>query len=255
MPAYYNEFDPYAANWLRNLIAAGHIAAGDVDERDIRDVRADDLRGYTQCHFFAGIGGWSLALRLAGWPDDRPVWTGSCPCQPFSAASGKRAAQQDERHLWPHWYGLIRELAPPIIFGEQVEDAIAYGWLDDVFHDLEASSYACAPSVLPACAAKKGHERERIFFVANAGRVRPSEQGGHATVLRRLAKGKTIVLSMQIKMILDGLNVPMGSGDQLNPEFVCWLMGFPPEWESCAPTAMPSSRKSRRNSLEQRESV
>lgn len=32
----------------------------------------------------------------------------------------------------------------------------------------------------------------------------------------------------------------------LNPQFVCWLMGFPPEWESCAPMATQSSRKSRR---------
>lgn len=54
MTAYYNEIDPYAAQWLRNLIADGHIAAGDVDERDIRDVKPEDLRGYTQCHFFAG---------------------------------------------------------------------------------------------------------------------------------------------------------------------------------------------------------
>lgn len=42
---------------------------------------------------------------------------------------------------------------------------------------------------------------------------------------------------------------PHGSSDTtekpgaLNPEFVCWLMGFPPEWDVCAPTAMPSSRK------------
>ena len=86
MPAYYNENNRFAAQWLRNLIAAGDIAPGDVDERSITEVRPDDLRGYTQCHFFAGIGGWSAALRLAGWPDDRPVWTGSCPCQPFSAA-------------------------------------------------------------------------------------------------------------------------------------------------------------------------
>ena len=83
---YYNEFDPYAAQWLRNLIAAGHLPAGEVDERSIVDVQPNDLDGYRQCHFFAGIGGWSLAARLAGWPDDRELWTGSCPCQPFSAA-------------------------------------------------------------------------------------------------------------------------------------------------------------------------
>lgn len=83
MTAYYNEIDGYAAQWLRNLAAAGHIAAGDVDERSIVDVEPADLRPYSQCHFFAGIGGWSYALRLAGWADDRPVWTGSCPCQPL----------------------------------------------------------------------------------------------------------------------------------------------------------------------------
>ena len=33
MSAYYNEIDPYAAQWLRNLISAGHIADGVVDER------------------------------------------------------------------------------------------------------------------------------------------------------------------------------------------------------------------------------
>ena len=86
MSAYYNEIDPFAAGWLRNLIAAGHIAPGDVDERSIEDVSPDDLARYEQCHFFAGIGGWSYALRLAGWPDDRPVWTGSVPCQPLSSA-------------------------------------------------------------------------------------------------------------------------------------------------------------------------
>src|SRR5262245_61550365 len=98
--AYYNENDRFAAAWLRELIRAGHIAAGEVDERSIEDVRADDLRAFTQCHFFAGIGGWSYALRLAGWPDDRPVWTGSCPCQSFSQA-GQQKGFDDPRHLWP----------------------------------------------------------------------------------------------------------------------------------------------------------
>jgi len=126
MTAYYNEIDPYAAQWLRNLIAAGHIAPGDVDERSIEDVFPDELAGYTQCHFFAGIGLWSLALRKSGWPDDRPVWTGSCPCQSFSSA-GKGKGFDDERHLWPAWFELIRECRPRVIFGEQVASADVIG--------------------------------------------------------------------------------------------------------------------------------
>ncbi len=100
MTAYYNEIDPHAAAWLRELIKAGHITDGEVDERSIEDVTPEDLLGFTQCHFFAGIGGWSYALRLAGWPDDRPVWTGSCPCQPFSAASATGGFWRDADWLY-----------------------------------------------------------------------------------------------------------------------------------------------------------
>lgn len=167
MAAYYNEFDPYAAQWLRNLIAAGHIAAGDVDERSITEVKSDEIKGYTQCHFFAGIGGWSYALRLAGWDDTRPVWTGSCPCQPFSTA-GKQKGHSDERHLWPHWFRLIRECKPTTIFGEQVAAAITFGWLDEAFNDLENEAYACAAAVLPACSIGRPHKRDRVWFVADA---------------------------------------------------------------------------------------
>jgi DNA (cytosine-5)-methyltransferase 1 len=167
MTAYYNETDPYAAQWLRNLIAAGEIAPGDVDERSIVDVRANDLRGYTQAHFFAGIGGWSVALRLAGWPDERPVWSGSCPCQPFSSAGAGKAGD-DERHLWPAWASLIAECRPGTVFGEQVEAAIGWGWLDLVFADLEAEGYACGSAVLPACGVGAPHIRNRVWFVADA---------------------------------------------------------------------------------------
>lgn len=124
--AYYNDSNPGAAAWLRELIAEGHIAPGDVDERSIADVQAKDLDGYTQVHLFAGIGGWSFALRLAGWPDDRAVWTGSCPCQPFSAA-GKRGGTADARHLWPEMFRLVRECRPPVVFGEQVASAEVVG--------------------------------------------------------------------------------------------------------------------------------
>ena len=178
---YYNEIDKYAAQWLRNLIAAGHIAPGDVDDRSISDVRPSDLVGYTQCHFFAGIGGWSLALRLAGWPDHRRVWTGSCPCQPFSVA-GQGAGTADERHLWPHWFHLIRALRPDTIFGEQVEAAINHGWLDLVQDDLEGEGYAFAPVGIPAAGVGAPHIRQRLWFVADtmpAGRTqRWTESGG-----------------------------------------------------------------------------
>lgn len=166
MTAYYNELDPKAAAWLRELIKNGHIAYGDVDERSIEDVTPDELRGYTQCHFFAGIGGWSLALRLAGWFDDRPVWTGSCPCQSFSAA-GKGAGFADERHLWPAWFHLIDQCRPPVVFGEQVGAAINHGWLDLVQSDMEAADYAVGAVCVPAAGVGAPHIRDRLWFVAD----------------------------------------------------------------------------------------
>lgn len=170
MPAYYNEYDPYAAQWLRNLISAGHIAPGEVDERSILEVTPDDLRGYEQCHFFAGIGGWSAALRLAGWPDDRPVWTGSCPCQPFSVAGAQRGSE-DERHLWPAFFNLIRECGPRSVFGEQVAGAAGLAWLDHVCADLEGAGYAAAAADLPACSVGAPHRRQRLFWVAHSERA------------------------------------------------------------------------------------
>ena len=166
MTAYYNEFDPFAAKWLRELIKDGLIAPGVVDERSITEVIPSDLSEFTQCHFFAGIGGWSIALRLAGWPDDRPVWTGSPPCQPFSVA-GKQTGKNDERHLWPAFFDLIREQAPSTVFGEQVASAIRHGWFDDLQKDLENQNYASAMAVLPACSVGAPHKRERLWYVAN----------------------------------------------------------------------------------------
>lgn len=146
------------------------IPEGVVDERSIEDVSPTELKGFTQCHFFAGIGGWSYALRLAGWPDSEPVWTGSCPCQPFSVA-GEGRGFNDDRHLWPAWKRLIAERRPPTVFGEQVEAAVGHGWLDLVQADLEALDYAVGEAVFPAACVGAPHRRQRLYFVADADRV------------------------------------------------------------------------------------
>ena len=204
MSAYYNEIDPFAAAWLRSLIAAGHIAPGDVDERSITDVSPDDLVGYGQCHFFAGIGGWSLALQLAGVPDDMPVWTGSCPCQGLSVA-GKRGMRTDDwqrlraehpdpvtdpRHLWPDFHRLIRERRPPVVFGEQAASADGRTWLTAVRADLEDLGYGVGAADLCAAGVGAPHIRQRLWWgavrVADAGRigVRGSRLGSSASSAR-----------------------------------------------------------------------
>lgn len=172
MPAYYNEIDPPAAHILRALIAENVIAPGEVDTRSIKEVHPDDLIGFTQCHFFAGGGLWSVAARLAGWPDYEPLWTGSCPCQPFSAA-GKGGGTDDPRHLWPDFYRLIRSRRPSVVMGEQVAGKAGYGWFDGVRADLEAEDFASRTVDFPACSVDAPHQRNRLYWIAmeHAARV------------------------------------------------------------------------------------
>lgn len=207
MSAYYNEIDEAAAWALNQLIADGVIAPGVVDTRSIKEVSPDDLRGFTQCHFFAGAGLWSVAARLAGWPDDKPLWSGSCPCQPFSQA-GKRAGTDDPRHLWPDFFRLIGACRPDAIVGEQVAGTAGRGWLAGVRADLEAGGYAFMAVDIPAGAIGAPHDSRNMNKTMElaAGTplttTGPTPDGSDATTEKR--------------------GVP-------NPVFACWLMGFPDE--------------------------
>lgn len=324
MTAYYNEIDPHAAQHLRNLIDAGHIAPGVVDTRSIEDVTPNDLKGFRQCHFFAGIGGWSLALRRAGWPDDRPAWTASCPCQPFSAA-GKGLGFADERHLWPSAHWLIGQRRPVVVFGEQSGSAYASYWIDLVQADVEALGYAFGATAFPsASVGRRTSETVLIGWptpLASNGRgagnfkrqggvnlqtaallagwttpsatdgvrggsgITPGMTGSSLTQMVKMAAWPTPTTSndrspcpqeamrtyrdngtkIQKRLqdvaalcgparltvsgeMLIGSSAKMESGGQLSPDHSRWLMGFPPEWEDCAPTETPSMLKRQQRS-------
>jgi DNA (cytosine-5)-methyltransferase 1 len=180
----YNDNDPGACAWLRELIARNLIPKGEVLEASILNLRPSDLAGFRRVHFFAGIGGWPYALRLAGIRDDDPrrIWTGSPPCQPFSPA-GKGLSKDDPRHLAPHFIRLVGACRPELLYGEQVASAEVFGkaasgagkrlasapqwaWLDDLSDRLEAARYAIGASYIPAAGIGAPHIRQRTFFGA-----------------------------------------------------------------------------------------
>jgi DNA (cytosine-5)-methyltransferase 1 len=238
---YYNEYDEGAANWLEELIRQNLIPAGVVDRRDMRDVTPDDLQVYNQCHFFAGIGGWAYALRLAGVPEDFPLWTGSPPCQPFSTA-GLQKGKNDERHLAPHFINLVRACCPSLLFGEQVASADVFGksssasgkrvegapqwaWLDDLFDRLEAARYAAWASDIPAAGVGAPNIRQRTFF--GAVRVADSDHARFSRLLQSVhvhaAEGRGVAERCSDKSYLappiwgDKLHAHTGADGRVRP--------------------------------------
>lgn len=176
---FYNENGSFSVAWLKNLMQKGLIEEAKIDNRSIEEIKPTDVSGYTRAHFFAGIAGWEIALKLAGWPPEKEVWTGSCPCQPFSTA-GKHKGFFDERHLWPIWRELIRECSPANIFGEQVSSKSGRIWLNRVRLDLEGMGYAFGAADLCVASVKSPHIRQRLFWVADRNgsrwkRPRPSQ--------------------------------------------------------------------------------
>lgn len=163
MSVYYNEIEPSAIAWLKELIKAGEIPDGHIDTRSIVDVRPEELSGFDQCHFFAGIAGWPLALRMAGYGHVKGLWTGSCPCQPFSAA-GKRKGTSDARHLWPEMRRLVEQCRPAIVLGEQVASKDGRTWCAGVRADMEALGYAFGAADLCAAGIGAPHIRQRLYW-------------------------------------------------------------------------------------------
>ncbi|MBK8200372.1 MAG: DNA (cytosine-5-)-methyltransferase [Acidobacteria bacterium] len=92
------------------------------------------------------------------------VLCGGFPCQPHSVA-GKRKGAKDERHLWPEFARLVRELRPRWVLAENVAGIRATA-ADEVISDLEAAGYTVWPLVVGLYAFGAPHERMRVCFVA-----------------------------------------------------------------------------------------
>lgn len=220
---YYNEFEPYAAQWLRNLISKGHLPEGIVDDRDLRSVDKSDLKEFSHCHFFAGIGGWALAVKLANWPIELELWTGSAPCQPFST-NGKKKGMNDDRDLWPNFFELIEQSKPRNVMGEQVAAAIGKNWLDRTFDDLEGINYSCGAVIVPACSVNSPQRRDRLWFVATSdtfdgmheterswGNVRHLENGNWQTYERiKTSDGRHFRNKPELSYVAHGLPARVG---------------------------------------------
>lgn len=208
MKIYYNENDPFAVAWLRQLMEEGCILYGEIDDRSIREVAYSDLEGFDQCHFFAGIGGWAYALELAGW-GERRVWTGSCPCQPFSQA-GQGKGFEDERHLWPEFYRLIGECQPATVFGEQVAGKDGRIWLSRVRSDLEKLDYAVGAADLCAAGVAAPHIRQRLYWVGHTNEEGLQERERNERVQREALEsfeGKTVERGSDIVGLADSNKV------------------------------------------------
>lgn len=218
--ALYVEIDKFAAAWLRELIAWDLIADGDVYEGSFEDLTPADLDRYVQVHLCAGIGVWSYALRQAGWPDDRPVWTASFPCQPFSAA-GQGKGFTDERHLWPTGHWLIDQCRPVTLFGEQVASRPGLEWFDLVSSDLEGSGYTIGAHDLCAAGVGAPHIRQRLYFmgVADGAGSQPwrssSAALGHGNSANPASRHGNVVDAAGEQARFPGCSRVAGSSDRL----------------------------------------
>ena len=94
---------------------------------------------------------------------------GGFPCQPFSVA-GKQKGTDDGRYLWPEFSRLVWELRPSWVLAENVPGIVRLA-SDRVCADLEREGYSVGIWDYEAASVGAPHRRERVFFVAHAGRT------------------------------------------------------------------------------------
>lgn len=98
------------------------------------------------------------------------------------------------------------------------------------------SDHAHAMALWPTPVANDDNKSPAAHMAMNARmKARPRNTITSLQVMTKAAPGHAIA----------GSSATTEKPGALNPDFACWLIGFPPAWASCAPTAMPSPRKSR----------
>lgn len=105
---------------------------------------------------------------------------GGFPCQPHSVA-GSRKGREDERHLWPEFARVVREVRPRWVLAENVP-GLRTTAADEVLADLEAAGYACWPLVVGADDVGAPHRRKRVWIVARLADIGRGwvRDGGHS---------------------------------------------------------------------------
>jgi len=88
---------------------------------------------------------------------------GGVPCQPFSVA-GKKKGKEDDRHLWPYMFKIIKHKKPTWVIVENVGGFVNVA-LDDVCLDLETEGYATQSFIIPACGVEAPHRRDRVWIL------------------------------------------------------------------------------------------
>jgi site-specific DNA-cytosine methylase len=161
----YTDIEPFCCEVLRARVADGGLLPGDVWERDVRTLTADELKPYTQVHLFCGIGASPLGLKWARWPSDLSVVTAGFPCTDISVAGEGEGISGDESGLYVEAIRVVDLLRPEYAILEN-SPALTSRGLGDVLGDLAAIGYDAEWTCFPASAIGAPHKRDRMWIVA-----------------------------------------------------------------------------------------